>query len=166
MPHHLRRRAVALPVLTALVLLAGCGDDRRGAGSGSGAPAFAASYAMVTDTYTAAAQETARKAQSLPAGDTQAAVAVYDQLAKEVERARSSYAALETPREVASELATVVRLLAEQVELLRRVGPAAEAEDAEALQRTLSELTRSTAALAQARTVLDRELLSCGDACR
>ena len=151
-----------LAAVLVVLLVSGCASSAENRSTTH----FRASYDAITAGYTVAAQETARQAQALPGNDEAAALAVYAQLAGEVERARDDYARLATPREVAPEGGAVVRLLAEQVELLRRVAPATKAKDEQALRSTLVELTRSTAELAQARTALDRALRDCGTDCR
>lgn len=149
----------------ALVALLGSGCNGHGSPTphtpGTG---FRSAYAAATADYTRAAQETAQQATTLK-GDEASTLKVYDQLAQKVEAVRRQYAAMPTPAKVAPQVTVVIRLLSEQVTLLRKIAPDVKAKDTAAVQAALTALSRSTADLAQARVKLDAAVKACGDDC-
>lgn len=138
-------------------------------GSDSSAPhtpgtGFRSAYTAATNEYVKAAQETAQQAQQLK-GDEAATLKVYEALATKVDAVRKKYAAMPTPAKVAPQVTVVVRLLSEQVTLLRRIAPDVRAKDAAAVEAALTALSRSAADLAQARVKLDAAVKACGSDC-
>ena len=92
-----------------------CGDrshDVSTAGTG-----FRPAYEAATAQYVALAHETSQKASALH-GDQAATLRVYEDLATRIDAVRKQYAAMHAPAKVAAQVATVVRLLSEQVTLL------------------------------------------------
>ena len=129
--------------------------------SGTG---FRSAYTAATNDYVKAAQETAQQAQDLKGNET-ATLKVYDELAAKVDAVRKRYAAMPTPAKVAPQVTVVIRLLSEQVTLLRRIAPDVRAKDSAAVQAALTALSRSAADLAQARVKLDAAVKACGSDC-
>lgn len=151
---------VAAAVLSGLGACSGSSADRP-ATPGTG---FRNAYQAATTRYVDAARETSRRAGAAK-GDQATTLQVYAELASQVDAVRRQYAAMPTPAQVAPEVTVVVRLLAEQVTLLRRIGPEVKARDAAAVQGAITALSRSTTDLAQARIKLDAALAACGAEC-
>jgi hypothetical protein len=158
------RVGVVASCVLAVLLASGCdsgGDSATPRTAGTG---FRSAYAAATADYTRAAQETAQQATTLK-GDEAATLKVYEELAGKVDAVRRQYASLPTPAKVATEVTVVIRLLSEQVTLLRKIAPDVKAKDTAAVQAALSALSKSTADLAQARVKLDAAVKACGDDC-
>ena len=154
---------VCCALAAVLTGLTGCSgsDSPTPDTSGTG---FRAAYTAATNDYVKAAQETAQQAQNLKGNET-ATLKVYEELATKVDAVRKKYAAMPIPAKVASQVTVVIRLLSEQVTLLRRIAPDVRAKDSAAVQAALTALSRSAADLAQARVKLDAAVKACGVDC-
>lgn len=158
-------RGVWFVVPAVLVALTACsGETTRATVQSPAQTGFRTAYQKATDDYVKAARDTGERAAALN-GDEATTLKVYAQLADQVDAARRQYAALPTPAQVAPQVTAVVRLLGEQVTLLRRIGPDVKAKDASAVQGALTALSRSTTDLARARAALDAAVQDCGTAC-
>lgn len=152
-------------VLVACVLIgaSACADKDTPSVSTAGT-GFAAAYKQAEARYAQIAKETSVKATAAE-GDEAAALKVYEELAKQVDGVRKQYGDLPTPAKVAPQVSAVVRVLAEQVTLLRRIAPEVQAKDSAAVQAALKALSDSTVALAQARVQLEKAVEACGVDC-